>query len=154
MTNEELEAALRLADEAERVAAKATGGPWFQWTAGGDVSSSPEDCIIMQTMWTRKTREGYTRATKQGDRDCAFVVHARNKLPEFISTVRGLVERVRELERLETVAKAWIIDRNSLSSYAAAMRYDIEHWTAELLKREEPIRKFCEMHFLEESPNA
>lgn len=121
MTNEDLDAALRLADEANaNVERQCQPGPEQQ----------------MRSFEQRRI------STMESD------------VPALASTVRGLVERVRELERLETVAKAWIIDRNSLSSYAAAMRYDIEHWTAELLKREEPIRKFCEMHFLEESPNA
>jgi len=70
-----------------RLEKKATSGPWFQWTKGGDISSEPEDCIIMETAWTKLDKKGNTRATKKGESDIKFVIALRNNLPAILAAL-------------------------------------------------------------------
>lgn len=70
-----------------RLEKAATKGPWFQWTKGGDISSQPEDCIIMETMWTKVDKKGNTRATKQGNADIQLVIALRNNLPAILAAL-------------------------------------------------------------------
>lgn len=75
---------------------RATKGPWFQWTQAGDVSSLPEDSIIMMTTKTHEVDLPgvgvVTRATPQGDVDCQYVACVRTLLPDllkYVKTLRG-----------------------------------------------------------------
>jgi hypothetical protein len=70
-----------------KLEARATKGPWLQWTLAGDISSKPEDCLIMQTFWTEKDKNGCTRSTAQGDVDVQFVIAVRNHLIEILDAL-------------------------------------------------------------------
>ena len=66
--------------------AMATKGPWFRWTAGGDVSSAPEDAIIFQhSGGIDATPNGPCSCTPEADADCEFVAHAREDIPWLIT---------------------------------------------------------------------
>lgn len=84
MTKHEARLMIRYLRKLER---KASLGPWFQWTMAGDISSKPEDCIIMQTMWTKKDKRGNVRTTKRGKADIKFVIALRNSLPAILAAL-------------------------------------------------------------------
>jgi len=84
MTKHEAKLLIRYLRRLEKAA---TSGPWFQWTLGGDISSKPEDCIIMETAWTKVDKKGNTRATKQGNADIMFVIALRNNLPAILAAL-------------------------------------------------------------------
>lgn len=93
----------------------ATEGPWFQWTTAGDVSSEPEDCIIMWTTLRKKDDEGCTSSTPQGDDDCRFVASARQDIPRLLdhieqnkSTLRTAMEAAMNVSVMSDGA-AWLL---------------------------------------------
>lgn len=115
----DLESALRLADEAERVACEANPGPWTY-----DQPCSPYDpmghCIVSAAGYAvaamMMTSDLDDDIKEQASKNGPFIAHARTSVPALASTVRGLVERVRELERERTEA---MLD-------AAALRAEME----------------------------
>ena len=85
MSNENKDLAKRL----RILEKKATKGPWFQWTQAGDLSSQPEDCLIMQTLWTKKNKDGCVRTTARGNADMHLVATLRNNLPAIIEALEA-----------------------------------------------------------------
>lgn len=74
----------------------ATAGPWFQWTRCGDVSSEPEDCILLQhcNVWGGRGIEGEPdccepRPGSRVDADCRLIATLRTLLPELIGVVEA-----------------------------------------------------------------
>jgi len=78
---------IKMVERLRKLEARATKGPWFKWTWAGDISSKPEDCLIMQTLWTEKDENGCTRSTDQGDADVQFVIAVRNHLIEILDAL-------------------------------------------------------------------
>lgn len=99
----DLEAALRLADEAERVAAEANPGPWTYDPPRGPCDPMGH-CIVSAAGYAvavmMMTSDLDDHLKEQASKNGPFIAHARTSVPALASAVRGLVERVRELERL------------------------------------------------------
>jgi len=93
MTKREIKKLKSLMTQLTQLEAKATKGPWFQWTAAGDISSKPEDCLIMQTLWTKVNSDGCTRSLPQGDADIKFVIAMRNNLAKLLDALEDFLAR-------------------------------------------------------------
>lgn len=99
-----------IAREARELLKKATRGPWFQWTTGGDISSEPEDAMIMKTLLTEPDQEmpDVMIATAQGNADREFVVFARNHLAAILDDRDRLKDAIREVHSQHADDLCWM----------------------------------------------
>lgn len=90
----DLEAALWLADEAERVANAATPGEWTAESVGW--CRNRQDESVEGFMIPELLGIGDGECSRLSEADARHIAASRTSVPALASTVRGLVERVRE----------------------------------------------------------